>query len=160
VPCSRTASCGCRTGGEVVENLHLRPHRRLRRRRGRPSPTEKEYRSRVFAQAQIASEGKRGYEGVTHKARMGHVDDAARGRAANLKGRIISATASSASQLTSRSTIAPRINFSFMAISRKSNPSSGPRFHVYLPIDVGCASHASPQAEKLKASTECRGPLS
>jgi hypothetical protein len=52
----------------------------------------------------------------------------------------------------------PRINLFFMAISRKSNPCSGPRFHVYLPIDVRCASQASPQAEKLKASTECRGP--
>ena len=58
----------------------------------------------------------------------------------------MAATASSANQLTSRSTIAPGINLSFMAISRKSNPWSGPRFHVYLP------------AEKLKASTECRGP--
>ena len=46
----------------------------------------------------------------------------------------MAATASSANQLTSRSTIAPRINLSFMAISRKSNPRSGPRFHVYLPM--------------------------
>jgi hypothetical protein len=48
----------------------------------------------------------------------------------------MAATASSANQLASKSTIAPGINFVFMAISRKSNPCSGPRFHVYLPIDV------------------------
>jgi hypothetical protein len=46
-------------------------------------------------------------------------DDAGRGRAANLKRRIISATASSANQVARKRTIAPRINFSFMAISRK-----------------------------------------
>ena len=35
---------GCRTGGEVVDDLHLRPHRVGSGQRGRPSPTKKEYR--------------------------------------------------------------------------------------------------------------------
>ena len=63
-----------------------------------------------------AREGKRGYEGAAQRLGMGPVDKAGRGRAANLKGRIMAATASSANQLASKSTIAPRINFSFMAV--------------------------------------------
>ena len=86
-----------------------------------------------------ASKGRRGFEGATRadgSAELGMVpkDDAGRGRAANLKGRIMVATASSASQLARMRTIAPRINFSFMAISRKSNPCSGPRFSRFLPM--------------------------
>jgi len=46
-------------GSEVITFV---PHR-FRVRGDVPSPTEKEYRSRVFAQAQIASEGKRGWSG-------------------------------------------------------------------------------------------------
>jgi len=43
------------------------------------------------------------------------------------QARIIAATASSANQLTSKTTMAPGINFFFMAISRITDRCSGPR---------------------------------
>ena len=69
-------------------------------------------------------------------------DDAGRGRAANSKGRIISATASSANQVARKRTIAPSINFSFMASPGNLIRVLALAFHVYLPIevyDVGCS---------------------
>ena len=55
-----------------------------------------------------------------------------------------SAKPRAASKSTQQS--ATNIHFFFMAISRKSDPCSGPRFHVYLPIDAGTVARNRPKA--------------